>query len=62
MSLLSAQDASASVVTKEKCWALHLQRDRFQEVVVTYPQVLEYVSDLADKRTTQNAQLRVQIL
>jgi CRP-like cAMP-binding protein len=54
MSLLTRGPASATIETRTKCWALELPRDRFQEVMLTYPQVLEYVSDIADKRKQQN--------
>jgi CRP-like cAMP-binding protein len=54
MSLLTRGPASATIETVTKCWALELPRDRFQEVMLTYPQMLEYVSNIADKRQQQN--------
>ncbi len=54
MSLLTRGAASATIETRTKCWALELPRDRFQEVMLTYPQVLAYVSDIADMRKQQN--------
>jgi CRP-like cAMP-binding protein len=54
MSLLQRGPASATIETATKCWALELPRDRFQEVMLTYPQMLEYVSTIADKRREQN--------
>ncbi|MDB4965186.1 MAG: putative transcriptional regulator, Crp/Fnr family [Myxococcales bacterium] len=54
MSLLTRGPASATIVAHTKCWTLELPRDRFQEIMLTYPQMLEYVSDLADKRKQQN--------
>lgn len=50
MSLLSAQPATSAVETETKCWALCLERQNFQEIMVTYPQVLQYVSELAEAR------------
>ena len=52
LSLLNHQPAVASVETETKCWALCLERAIFQEIMVTYPQVLQYVSELAEKRQT----------
>ena len=54
ISLLTRGPASATIETVTKCWALELPRDRFQEVMLTYPQMLEYVSNIADKRQQQN--------
>lgn len=54
MSLLTREPASATIATRTKCWALELPRDRFQEVVLAYPQMLEYVSDVADRRKQEN--------
>jgi CRP-like cAMP-binding protein len=56
MSLLTRAPASASIETDVKCWALELERAHFQEIMVTYPQVLEYVSELAlSRRERQDA-------
>ncbi len=57
MSLLSHQPATASVETETKCWALCLERAIFQEIMVTYPQVLQYVSDLAESRRSETIRL-----
>jgi CRP-like cAMP-binding protein len=57
MSLLTRAPASATIETRTKCWALELPRERFQEVVLSYPQMLEYVSDVAERR--KQANLRV---
>ena len=65
MSLLTRGPASATIETVTKCWALELPRDRFQEVMLTYPQMLEYVSNIADERQQQNlagAESRVDFL
>jgi len=50
MSLLTRGPAVASIRTASKCWALELERADFQEIMLTYPQVLEYVSGLAAAR------------
>ena len=65
MSLLTRGPASATIEMRTKCWALELPRARFQEVMLTYPQLLEYVSNLADTRQQQNlagAESRVDFL
>jgi CRP-like cAMP-binding protein len=49
-SLLLRAPASADVRAMQRCWALLLPRDRFQEIMLSYPQVLAYVSELADAR------------
>jgi CPA1 family monovalent cation:H+ antiporter len=54
MSLLAGGQAVASVVTTTKCWALELVRAEFQEVMVSYPQVLAYVSELGAERAELN--------
>ena len=54
MSLLNRGPATATIETQSKCWALELPRERFQEVMLTYPQMLEYVSNIADQRAQQN--------
>jgi CRP-like cAMP-binding protein len=54
MSLLTRAPASATIETRTKCWALELPREHFQEVVLGYPQMLEYVSDVAERRKQEN--------
>jgi CRP-like cAMP-binding protein len=54
MSLLERASASATIETVSKCWALELPRERFQEIMVTYPQILEYVSTVAEQRKQAN--------
>jgi len=53
MSLLSRDPASATVTAKSNAILLRLPRDSFQELVVTHPQILELVSDLAEKRRSE---------
>src|SRR5262249_52484500 len=54
MSLLTRGPATATIETRTKCWALELPREQFQEIMVTYPLLLEYVSTLADRRQREN--------
>ncbi len=56
MSLLSKKPATATVAATRRSTVLRLPRERFEELIVTYPQVLMLVSDLADSRTRANAQ------
>jgi CRP-like cAMP-binding protein len=60
MSLLAGGGAIANIVTGSKCWALELPRKDFQEIMVSYPQVLAYVSELAETRSAHND--RVELL
>jgi CRP-like cAMP-binding protein len=62
MSLLSKKPASATVVAKRRSTVLRLPRERFEELIVTYPQVLVLVSELADARTRSNAQVMAAVL
>lgn len=50
MSLLDRAPAVATVETETKCFVLALPRADFAELVVTHPQLLEYVASLADDR------------
>ncbi len=54
MSLLTRKAAMASIDTVSKCWALQLPSSEFQEIMLTYPQFLEFVSGLVDRRAAQN--------
>jgi CRP-like cAMP-binding protein len=59
MSLLAGGVAMANIITASKCWALELPRKDFQEIMVSYPQVLAYVSELAEKRAADNDRLEI---
>ena len=50
ISLLARQPAVASVTTRTRVWALALPRQAFQEVILTHPQILIYVNELAEAR------------
>ena len=53
MSMLLRSPATADVRTLRKTWVLLLPQAQFQEVMMTYPQVLAYVSELGDRRSQQ---------
>ena len=57
ISLLTHGPAVASIRAASKCWLLKLQRRDFQEVIMTHPQVLAFLSELADRRRAQSAAL-----
>jgi cAMP-dependent protein kinase regulator len=57
MSLLTGAPAMGSIVTVSKCWALELPSKQFQEIMLSYPQILAYVSELADRRTESNERI-----
>jgi cAMP-dependent protein kinase regulator len=50
MSLIGGQPAAADVVSRGKCFVLFLPRSEFTEVIMTHPQVLEHISEVADAR------------
>lgn len=50
MSCLSKGPASATVAARRSGIALRLPRSDFDEIVLTYPQILELVSELSDER------------
>jgi CRP-like cAMP-binding protein len=50
MALIKGSPATATVVTLQKSYVLHLPRGDFNEMIMTHPQVLEYLSSLADNR------------
>lgn len=54
MSLLTHEPAVATVRATSKCLALQLPAPAFREVIMTHPQVLMFVGDLADERRRQN--------
>lgn len=52
-SLLTEDPAPYGVTARSKCWVLKLERRTFREVIMTHPQVLAYVADVADRRREQ---------
>jgi CRP-like cAMP-binding protein len=55
MSMLKRGPAVASIDTESKCWVIELEQRDFQEIMMTYPQLLEFVSTLAEKRASENS-------
>ncbi len=47
--MLSSKPSSMTISTSSKSWLLKLDRITFQEVIMTHPQVLAYVSELNDQ-------------
>jgi cAMP-dependent protein kinase regulator len=67
MSLLSGGGSTANVITVSRVLALRMPARTFTEVIMTHPQVLAYLGDLADRRaprleTTQFVDLHVDLL
>ncbi len=54
MSLLNHEEAVATVRTTSKVWLLELPGRAFLELVMTHPQFLDYIGELADLRKRQN--------
>ena len=54
MSLLEHGKAMADIDARTKCWVLVLERADFQEIVLTHPQLLEYLSNLVEERRVEN--------
>ncbi len=50
ISLITNQPATASIETLCKSFVLYLPRADFSEIIMTHPQVLEYISELAEAR------------
>ncbi len=54
MSLLTNRPIFATVTAQSDCFVLRLGKKRFDEVIMTHPQVLELVSELSDARESIN--------
>jgi CRP-like cAMP-binding protein len=59
ISLIAGSLATATVVTLEKSFVLQLPRSDFNEVIMTHPQVLEYLGTLADNRLQAIGKLKL---
>lgn len=59
MSLVLSQPSLATVVCLEKSYILFLPRNAFAELIMTHPQVLEYVGQLTDSRLQAIGRLRL---
>ncbi len=55
MSLLANAPAVNTITARNKCWLVKLERRTFKEVIMTHPQVLAFLSTLADDRKRMNA-------
>jgi CRP-like cAMP-binding protein len=54
VALIKGVPASATIVTLQKSYVLHLPRKDFNEVIMTHPQVLEYLGSLVQNRAGQS--------
>ncbi len=59
ISLITGQPACLTVVTSCRSFALFLSRTDFNELIMTHPQVLEYVSSLAAARSQEVGRLDI---
>jgi cAMP-dependent protein kinase regulator len=48
-SLLSQEPAIATIRTNRRCWALAMPASDFREVIMTHPQLLAYVGEIAEE-------------
>jgi CRP-like cAMP-binding protein len=58
MSMLSQGPAVATITAAGKCYLIQLPRADFSELIMTHPQVLEYMGDIADARQKELSDLR----
>lgn len=57
MSVLNNAPAAATVQTTAPSIVLRLSRDAFEDLLLTYPEVLDLVSEMSTSRAAQNAEL-----
>ncbi len=57
MSVLFKQAASASVRATTPCTVLRLAKERVDELIMTHPQILETLSELSARRSSENRDL-----
>ena len=50
LSLMDGSPSEESVTSLTKCFVLRLDAGAFREIIMTHPQVLEYLAELADAR------------
>jgi cAMP-dependent protein kinase regulator len=50
LSMMVGQEATASVVSRGRCFVLFMPRADFSELIMTHPQVLEHLSSIAEAR------------
>lgn len=56
IALIRGTPASATVVALQKSYVLHLPRKDFAELIMTHPQVLEYLGSLAEHQVDESGQ------
>jgi CRP-like cAMP-binding protein len=54
MSLLTNQPTVASVTATSDCFVLRLSKKKFDELIMTHPQILELVALVSDERASLN--------
>lgn len=54
MSLLTGQPTYATVAAATDCFVVRLSKRKFDEVIMTHPQILELVSQVSDERKSVN--------
>lgn len=59
ISLIAGTQATATVVTLARCFLLHMSRSDFTEIIMTHPQVLEYLGTLAHDRLQETGRLKL---
>jgi CRP-like cAMP-binding protein len=62
VSLLTRAPAAATVSTRGRVWALGLPRAEFQELILTHPQILIYVNELAESRRAAEGERKVALV
>lgn len=59
ISLIAGTQATATVVTLARSFLLHMSRTDFTEIIMTHPQVLEYLGTLAHDRLQETGRLKL---
>jgi len=59
MSLITGQKSNATVVALSTCFVLFMPQAAFRELIMTHPQVLEYIGQLAESRQQAIGRLKL---
>jgi len=59
MSLITGQKSNATVVALSMCFVLFMPQSAFRELIMTHPQVLEYIGQLAESRQQAIGRLKL---
>ena len=59
MSLITSQKSNATVVALSMCFVLFMPQAAFRELIMTHPQVLEYIGQLAESRQQAIGRLKL---